>query len=54
MSNLMTGSRIDHLYLYKKSAVTHIENKKYSWAMVYLRDALSHFEEALEEVNNED
>lgn len=50
----MTYSRIDHLYLYKKSATAHIESKKYSWAMVYLRDALNLFEEAIEEVNNED
>ena len=31
------------LYIYKQNATTHIESRKYSWAMVYLQDALASF-----------
>lgn len=36
----MKGTKSEDLYVLKQRAVTHMSEKKYSWAMVYYCDIL--------------
>lgn len=37
------------MYTLKQQAATHLQNKKYSYAMVYLQDTLKCFDHIIEE-----
>ena len=49
----MKNKDCNSLYIYKQNATTHIESKKYSWAMVYLQDALTSFEQLVDTIETE-
>lgn len=45
--------KYQQMYLLKQKAATHLTERKYSWAKVYLCDTLSLFESSMEQIDDE-
>lgn len=46
--------KYQHLYTLKQKAGEHMKDKKFSYAMVYLCDALNEFDKLVEDIEDED
>ena len=52
MSNSFMEKKFSSLYILEKKGMEHITSKRYSWAMVYLSDALKQFETEIDRVSD--
>ena len=54
MTNRLVENKFSSLYLLQQKGGQHIALKRYSWAMVYLTDALKDFETEIDRVSDSD